>query len=84
MRGVQALPSLESGDTAAICAPELQNSLGEYEVSMRAVAQVARGCVELQVRATERDGDGQGKKREGGLVWSDGDRFGWVWRFIFI
>ena len=54
MRGVQALPSLESGDTAAICAPELQNSLEEYEASMRAVAQVARGCVELQVRATER------------------------------
>ena len=56
MRGVQALPSLESGDTAAICAPELQNSLEEYEASMRAVAQVARGCVELQVRATERAG----------------------------
>lgn len=61
---MQALPSLESGDTAAICAPELQNSLEECEASMQAVAQVARGCVELQVRATERDGDGQGKKTE--------------------
>lgn len=64
MRGVQALPSLKSGNTAAICAPELQNSLEECEASMQAVAQVARGCVELQVRATERDGDGQGRTTE--------------------